>query len=63
MAQHEGMLDDFGLLLDAIGFKRLSRDEPIAVSAEGMAHEGQIPASPALRLPDVNQLVNEQRLP
>ena len=54
-----GVGDDLGLLLDPVGGERPAGHENVAVAAEGMAGEGQ--GNAALVLPDVGELVNEQR--
>ena len=45
------MGDDFGLLLDAIGHQWFARHERIAIAAERVAAQREIPAPAPLRLP------------
>jgi hypothetical protein len=54
------VFDDHGLLFDAVAREWLAGDEAIVIAAEGVAAQQQIQA--ALMLPDMGQLVDQQRL-
>jgi len=56
------MADHLRLLLQPIKVETTALDQLIAISAEGMAHQGQIEAATGLGLPDMGHLVDEQSL-
>lgn len=56
------MTDYFGLLFQSIILKWRTRFQGIAVTAERMPHQHQIPAPPRLSLPNVGHFVNEMSL-
>src|SRR5438270_700005 len=56
----KAVADDLRLLLDPISRERLARLQPIAVAAEGVAHQEKIEAALRLRLPDVGHFVDEE---
>jgi len=60
--RQESMANNFGLLLYPVVHQSPARRQPIAVAAERVATERQIPPSAPLRLPDMRHLVQEQRL-
>src|SRR5690606_2358080 len=60
--QQEGVADDLRLLLDAVPFELPAWLEAVIVAAPGMAVQDQVPVAPALGLPNVRHLMDEQPL-
>src|SRR5688572_20059808 len=62
VSQQEDVANDFGLLLEPVALERPAGLEAIAITAEGVSHQHQIPAAAGLGLPDVGHFVQEQAL-
>ena len=56
------MPHDLGLLLNPVANKRPPGFVGVAVSAEGMSHQEEVPPAPSLTLPDVGHFVDEEAL-
>ena len=60
--QQMNVPDDFSLLLEAVAGKRPPRHKAVAIAAEGVAHQHEVPSPAGLGLPDVGQLVEKEGL-
>ena len=58
----ETVADEFGLLLEPVAVEAPALRHGVGIAAERVAHQRQIEAPVALRLPDVGHFVDEQPL-
>lgn len=56
------MADDFGLLFEPVPAERAAFDQLVVVTAKGVPHEREVPASARLGLPHMGHFVDEQPL-
>ena len=62
MLCQKAMANHFGLLFKPVSAERAAIDEAIAVSAEGMPHQREVPAAARLGLPHMGHFVDKEPL-
>ena len=62
LLQQEAVPNDFRLLFQPVTVERATRNDVIAISAEWVAHQRQIPFAALLRLPHMRHFMDEMPL-